>query len=313
MSGRTRPLATVPGLLELAEDQRGLVSRPQLRALGVTRGHERNQVEAQRWSRPTPRVIALLTGALDRDQWMWVAQLHAGERSRLFGETALETHGLTGWEPDSAHVAVAHGVRVPPADGLVVHHSRLTDSEPAVIRRGLRCEAPGRAVVSAVGCIGGERRALGLVLAAVQQRIVEPASITRHLLPKTRHAAAIRRILGEGSGADSLSEVDVARLLRRAGLTSYRRQVPVPTPAGSRRFDIGATLADGTLLLIEVDGPHHLDPRVREADAAKDAAALALGHRVIHLPVQVVARDEAGVVEQLRRIREDADKRARHR
>lgn len=314
MSGRTRPLSTVPGLLELAERQLGIVGRTQLRTLGVSRDHEQNQIRAQRWSRPTRRVVALMTGVLDRDQWMWIGLLHGGEPSRLVAATALEGHGLVGWEPDLVHVEVPHGRRVPAAAGLGVHHSRRFGDAEHVVRRGLRLEPAGRAVVSATQGFASERRALGLVLAAVQQRIVLPGEVSAQLVPGLKHGAAIRRVLGEAaSGADSLREVDVTRLLRRAGITSYRRQVRIPTQAGARPYDIGVDLPDGSLLLVEVDGVHHLDPRRRELDAEKDAAALALGHLVMRIPVQVVGEQEDRLVQQLTRIRLGAEARASRR
>jgi len=314
MSGRTQPLSTVPGLLDVAERQLGIVGRSQLRALGVSRDHEQNQIRAQRWSRPTRRVVALMTGVLDRDQWMWIGLLHAGEPSRLVAASALEGHGMVGWEPDLVHIEVPHGRRVPAAGGLSVHHSRRFADAGHVVRRGLRLEAAGRAVVSATQAVASERRALGLVLAAVQQRIVLPGEISAHLVPGLRHGAAIGRVLADAeAGADSLREVDVTRLLRRAGMTSYRRQVRIPTPSGPRPYDIGVDLADGTLLLVEVDGVHHLDPRRRELDAEKDAAALALGHQVMRIPVHVVGEQEERLVQQLTRIRLGAEARAARR
>ena len=290
----------------------GVVSRQQLRALGVSRHHERSQMEAQRWSRPTSRVVALLTGSLDREQWMWVAQLHAGQTAQLFAETSLEAHGMRGWEPEQALVLVTHGVKVPAASGLSVHHSRRAGSILPVVRRGLRCEPAARAVISAAVRMPSERRALGLVLASVQQRITTPHDIAAQLGAGTRHAAAIRRVLGHAeAGADSLREVDLGHLVLRAGFTSFRRQVRVDTVDGSRPYDVGADLADGTLLLLESDGVHHLDPRVREADATKDAAAAALGHRVVRIPVQLLGQHEARIVQQLSRIRIQAEKRVR--
>lgn len=311
MSGRTRPLSTVPGLLDLAERQLGIVGRRQLRALGVTRDHERSQIQAQRWVRVTPRVMALLTGALERDQWMWAGVLHSGESSRLFGPSALEAHGLAGWEPETVHAEVPHGLKVPSAPGISIHHTRVIDEHPHVFRRGLRCQPAGRAVVCAVEGISSERRALGLVLAAVQQRIVHPQDIAQNLMPSGRHVAAIRGVLGEAAaGADSVREVDLTTLLRRAGFASYRRQVMIATPDGPRPYDVGVELADGTLLLIEVDGLHHLGLHRREADAAKDAAAIALGHQVMRIPVQVLGDHEARLVQQLTHIRHAAEERA---
>lgn len=314
MSGRTQPLSHVPGLLDLAEAQLGIVARTQLRQLGVSRDHEHNQIRAQRWSRPTSRVVALLTGALDREQWMWVGLLHGGDASRLCALSALEAHGFMGWEPGLTQVEVPHGRKVPTTDGLAIHHSRGFAVAPTVVRRGLRCQTAARAVVMAADSIPSERRALGLVLAAVQQRIVLPDEIGENLGRTSRHAPAIRSVLAHAAeGADSLREVDLTALVGRAGFTSYRRQVTIPTPEGPRPYDVGVDLADGTLLLLESDGVHHLGLERRDADVAKDAAAIALGHQVMRVPVQVIGSHEGRLLQQLMRIRAAAEERARSR
>ena len=78
-----------------------------------------------------------------------------------------------------------------------------------------------------------------------------------------------------------------------------RRQLEVDTSLGRGFVDIVVRLPDGRLLAIEVDGPHHDDPAQREADAAKDAALIAAGYQVLHIPVWLLRTNPAQVRAQL--------------
>jgi very-short-patch-repair endonuclease len=109
------------------------------------------------------------------------------------------------------------------------------------------------------------------------------------------------------AGADALSEVDAEPLILRAGLPRPRRQVVI---AGRRR-DLVVDLPDGTLLVIEIDGPQHDDPRARWLDSQRDAELIALGYAVLHIPAYVLRSDPGRVVAQLTTIRRQAEQRAR--
>lgn len=309
-------MGTVPGLYDLADRQLAVVSRTQLAGLGVSRHHVRRQVQAQRWQLVGSRVVALVSGVLAREQRWWVAALHCGTSGALASLTVLEIAGLAGWESPDAHVLVPHSVRVPALPGLVVHQSRAFGPDDIRQVGGFPCTSVARAAIDAAAAQRHPRRAAGLVVAVVQQRVTTPERLLDELdaRPVTTHAPVLRAVLLEASsGADSVREIDVSRLLRRAGLASYRRQVPVTTPEGVGHYDLGADLADGTLLLVEVDGRHHLDPRRRIVDQAKDAAAIAQGHRVLRIPVDALPAAEAQVVEQFRTIRVEAERRTGRR
>lgn len=312
MTGRTQPLAVVPGLLELAESQAGVVHRDQLARLGVSHDHTRSQLRAQRWQAVGPRVVALMTGVLGVDQMRQAALLHAGDRAALDALTALTLRGFTNWSASYVEVLIPHGVVVSPLAGVRIHRTRHLDPLDVTTVGGLACVTAARATVDAASRQRGRRSASGLVLAAVQQRIVSPDDVLSCLsrLTKVRFVDSIRDAAEQAAGgADALTEVTVGRLLRRAGLTAFRRQHAVLTAEGERRYDLVVGLPDGTLLLIEVDGPTHDDPARRAADLAKDAAALALGHQVLHIPVQLLASEQARIVEQLTRIRRAAEAR----
>ena len=312
MTGRTRPLEAIPRLAELARVQCGVVSRAQLAACDVTRHHVRRQAEAQRWRLVGTRVVCLHTGGLSRQGQVWAAVLHAGHRSLIGGFTALELLGLRGWRREPVHVLVPMGVNVPPLAGLVVHRTRRWPDADAASRTAPRSTTAARSTIDAARWDTRPRVARGLVLAVVQQRRATADQLARCAaqLDWLRSSGAILDAVVEGSGgADSWAEVEVARLVHGAGLPRPRRQTVVDTLDGPRRVDLAVDLPDGSVLVVEVDGVHHLDADVRLADAAKDAAVIAAGNAVLRLPVAAVRRDPGRVNAQFVAIRRAAEQR----
>jgi very-short-patch-repair endonuclease len=313
MTGRTSPLARTPSLAQLATEQLGVVSRAQLRELGISRHHVRSQLVAERWQAWSGRVIALMTGPVTYEQRLVAGLLHAGLGAKLDDLTALEALGLRNWETEDVHVLVEHGLKVPAVEGLVIHHSRRVPDDDVTTALGHPSVSAARAGIDAASAMRSERRATGLLVALVRDRLTTAADILECLagLEKVRHTAAFRAALVYADeGAESVSEIDIGRLLRRAGLTDFRRQVPVMTSLGLRRFDVVVTLPDGSLLNVEVDGPHHLEPEQRSIDAAKDAAAAALGMAVMHVPSDDVQRRSYEIVARFVTIRKAAEARS---
>ena len=311
MSGRRTAQHEVAGLAELLAQQCGLARRTQLRELGVTRTHIAAHVAAGRWCAVAPEVISADNGRLDREQLSWRAVLHA-PAGRIGGRSALETFGLRGYPPALVHVLCDRLNRPIPLEGVALHVTgRWPDDEP--------CPAPGlprtpaaRAVVDAAAWERWPRAAAGLTLAAVQQRIVTVTEIGAELAlaGRVRHRAVVRGALLDATrGADSVAEVDIEPLLRRAGFTRWRRQVS----AGGRRHDLEIDLADGTVLVLEIDGPVHDSPEARWADAARDAGIAAEGKLVVRISAYDIRHDPARVVAALRRIGDAARIRARRR
>jgi very-short-patch-repair endonuclease len=244
---------------------------------------------------------------------MWAAVLHAGDRSALAGLTGLERLGMRGWLREPMHVLVPMGVNVPTLPGLVVHHARfLPPTDLHDPRGGPRCTTAARSAVDAARWGLTARAAGALVVAAVQQRLAtteELATCAAQFGWLKNASPILDGIIAAGGGADSWAEVEVARLVQRAGLPRPRRQVVIETLDGPRRVDLVVDLPDGTLLVIEVDGPHHLDAGVRVADAAKDAAVIAAGNSVLRIPVVSVRLDAPRVLAQLAEIKRAAARR----
>lgn len=332
MQGGRRSTLEVPGLAELFTRQAGLARRSQLRALGVTRDHVAEQVAAGRWRLVAPEVVTADTGRLDAEQNRWRAVLHA-TCAWLGGRSALEHLGLSGYAPDEVHVLVPRD-RVPARlTGVRVHiTARLPDEPPggwasppavgghrgrptlvgASEARSLPVTSAARAAVDAAAWERHPRAAAGLVLAVVQQRLASAAAIDAELAlaGRVRHRAVVREALADAvGGAESLAEVDVVPLLRRAGLSEPRRQVR----SGASRHDLEVDLPDGRVLVIEVDGPHHDSPEARWADAERDVRLVAEGKLLLRIPSYAVRREPQRVVARLRGIVDSAGSRASSR
>jgi hypothetical protein len=301
-------MSEVPGLAELLSRQDGLARRSQLADLGVTRDHVARQVSAGRWQLLAPKVVAADNGRIDDQQRRWLAILHA-TCGWLGGRSALQHVGLTGYEPESIHVLVPRDRRPAALHGVVIHVTdRVPGPEPD-LRDGLAVTSVPRAAVDAAAWERWPRAAAGLVLSVVQRRLATPAEILAELAVagRVRHRAVVRDALAEaGAGAESLAEVDVIPLLRRAGLPAPRRQV---ASHGHRR-DLEVTLPDGRELVLEIDGPTHDSPEARWADASRDAHLAADGKLLVRIPAFAVRHQQLEVVTRLATIRRAAEARA---
>jgi hypothetical protein len=281
-----------------------------------------------------PEVVSVDNGRLDVQQLRWRAVLH-GPCAWLGGRSALAQLGLSGYPPPDEHVLVPRLRRPQPLDGITIHVTgRLpydTDGSPndelppwlvEVLTTG--GPMPGRpsasppttscarAAVDAAAWESHPRAAAGLVLAVVQQGLAQASAIVDELAlaGRVRHRAVIRDALGHAAdGAESLAEVDILPLLRRAGLGEPRRQV---RHAGRRR-DLEIGLPDGQILVIEVDGPLHDSPEARWADADRDADLAAAGVLVLHVTTYELRHESMRVVARLRAIHDAAQQRALRR
>ncbi|HET7900062.1 MAG TPA: hypothetical protein VFL59_02675 [Candidatus Nanopelagicales bacterium] len=308
MTGRARYDRTVPGLAALLHQQRGLARRSQLRALGVTDGHVRSQLAARRWQLVAPEVVSTDNGLLDRGQLLWRAVLHAST-GWLGGRSALEVRGLRGYEPEQVHVLVPMDARPARLRGVQVHVTRRL---PGLSTDGLPGFLPlaplARSVVDAASWSPHPRLAMGVLVAALQQGLVLPREVDAELeaAGRIRHKVAIRAVLADAvGGGESVSEIDLGPLLRRAGLPRFRRQVQAP----GRRSDVEVDLPDGSVLVIEVDGPTHDTPEGRWRDSERDAGVAADGKLLLRLPTYAIRFDPDGVVRRLVRIRTAAERR----
>jgi hypothetical protein len=284
-----------------------MISRAQLRQLGHDKEFVRTQLRAGRWQRVGPVVLATTTGRLTRGQLMWAGVLHAGPGSVVGGLTALEDHGLRNWHRDEVTVLVEKSHNLEPLDGVDFVETR----RPIVPYR-----AAGRLPVWQVEPAAllfaayepGTRTAYGLLAALVQQRLTTPARLDHWIgrMRPLRRATPFRRVLGEiAGGAQSMSELDITRMCRDHGLPPPTRQVRRRDSTGRLRFtDAEWRLADGRVVILEVDGAFHMEIEhwSDDIERERERGLVADGAMVLRCTALQLRDDSRRVANDLRRV-----------
>ncbi|HWJ81494.1 MAG TPA: hypothetical protein VNS55_04580 [Nocardioides sp.] len=259
---------------KIAASQAGLITRAQLEVVGVRRWTVSHRVQTERWQQLTPTVVTTTTGALTREQLLWLGVLHAGDGSLLGGLTAAERLGLRNWQRDDVTVLVPYGRGLPShVDGIRFVRSRR-DLEPMRLRtiRPACCRLEP-AVLMFAAADRSERTAQGVLAAVVQQRLSTPELLAQWVgrLAPLRRTKLIERTLADiAGGAQSLAEIDIGRMCGSFGLVPPRRQVRRRDAHGRFRFtDCEWVLADGRTLVLEVDGAFHMEVGHWEEDIAR--------------------------------------------
>jgi hypothetical protein len=184
-----------------------------------------------------------------------------------------------------------------------VHRCGDWQAVRTIARLRLHC-LPDSLVVAAAS-FSNERPAIGLLAAAVQQRIVAAAELITAVTTatRTRHRAALLRALADiGGGADALSEIDFGRLCHRFQLPQPTRQAVRVDEAGRRRYlDAEWRLPDGRVVAAEVDGAVHLSPQRWYADQLRQNEVVLDGTVVLRFPSWLIRTEPALVARQLRR------------
>jgi hypothetical protein len=169
--------------------------------------------------------------------------------------------------------------------------------------RGLHRPAP--AAVLAASSFERPRPACGLLAAVVQQRLCRPGDLVAAVQdqPRVRHRAALLAAAYDiEQGAHALSEIDLGKLCRSAGLPMPVRQTVRAGPDGLRRYvDAEWTRPDGRRVVVEVDGALHLVAKRWWDDQLRQNEFVLQDDLVLRFPTVVLRCREPIVVSQLRR------------
>ena len=104
-------------------------------------------------------------------------------------------------------------------------------------------------------------------------------------------------------GVTSTSEADFLRACRSRGLQAPRMQVRRVAGGRRRRVDAEFRLADGRILMVEIDGVAHMDVRQWEADLIRQNELTAeTGALVLHITGWQIRHDPDEFFDLLRRL-----------
>ncbi len=302
-TGETGRMLT--GSAQRAEALRGrhqVVTVAELLRAGATRSRVRANLDAKRWRR-CGRAVVLHAGTLTRAERWRVALLNAHPTSLLTAFTAAEFLGLTGWDRPEIHLVAPPGSDIRRVAGLPVRLHRPT-GWPVRRWKSSRCEHPAPALVRATGVLDSPRAACGLLAASVQQRLVTPGQLRAalHTATRARHRPLLQQAVADiEGGSQALSEIDFARICRKAGLPLPDRQTVRRDSYGRRRYlDATWRRRDGRLVVVEVDGALHLNVRRWWDDQLRQNELSLADALVLRFPSVVVREAPELVVGQLR-------------
>jgi hypothetical protein len=270
---------------QLVQQQRGIVARRQLRALGIARHVIHGNVAAGRWVLRTDRVVSTFTGPLLFEHRLWLGALHAGGNALIGGLSAAAVHGLRRWDRPAVTVLVDDRLDFEPVPGIEFVRTRRDLRALRATKSDLPlCRIEPAALLFAGYC-SSERTAQGLLAALVQQELTDPAKLAtwvRRLRP-LRRARLFRDVIDDlTGGSQSLGELDVVRFCRRFGLPLPRRQTRRRDLSGRLRFtDCEWRLANGHVVVLEVDGAFHMNVEQWEADIARQRGLTRIGRSIV--------------------------------
>jgi hypothetical protein len=240
-----------------------------------------SEVAAGRWSLGGRHTVVVGTFWLENEALLWRAVWESGSGAVLDGVAALCASGLKGFTAERVDVSVPANNRSHRVEGVRLHRRR--DVGP-VINVGPPRVRPEVATIRAALWARSDRQAALIVCLVVQQRLVPPERLlSAWQLVKRKQRPLIGLVIRDVcDGANSLGELDFARLCRGYGLPEPSRQVVRTLPGGRVYLDVAW---EEIGLVVEIDGGHHALALSPVDDALRQNSVVLSGDRVLRIPV----------------------------
>jgi very-short-patch-repair endonuclease/predicted transcriptional regulator of viral defense system len=295
---------------ELASRQHGVVSREQLRALGLTDTMIASRIAAGALLRVFPAVYGVGHLAIGRHSLMLAAVLACGEGAVVSHGSAAELHRL--WDRRPALIdVIAPGKRGRGLDGVRWHRGYPLEPDEVTARERIPCTAVSRTLVDMAGSVG-ERSLRRLVEQAVVLRELDVAEVDLVLSRRRRRGAPIlRRVLapwrGNAGRPPKLRSVLEARLfaaIADAGLPRPRCNAVLRLEGHRLEVDF---LWDEQRLVVETDGETtHRTAAAFQRDRWRDQLLGAAGYRPVRVTWSQMEEEPEATVARIGRMLERA-------
>lgn len=256
---------THPRLSALAVRQLGVARRSQLVECAASYDFVEHQIAAERWSAYGRHTVLMQNAPPSRQQLMWIAVLDADPPAALASHSTLEYGGFRGFasEAELIHVLVDRGARYGRLRGVRIHESRRFSVDDIALAPGIPRVSHARGAIDAGAWQRSARFATAMMAAVIQQGMCTPDQLRDELdgCGAIRHRRHMQlALLDVTDGAHSLGELDISRMCRRYGLVPPERQRLRRDPAGRTRYlDCEWTLPNGEVVVLEIDGQHHME------------------------------------------------------
>jgi very-short-patch-repair endonuclease len=306
MDGKSRTGRLNQAIAALARRQHGVVSRHQLRKLGLSDSAITARTESG-YLQPLFRgTFAVGHSAINRQAHMLAAALTCGEGTVVSHGSAAELIGL--WDKRPALVDV-----IPPnwsgreIQGIRWHRVRLPEGSEVEVRDGIPCTSPARTIVDMAGRSGWTslRR---LVEQAAILRLLNIEEIDRILAQgRRRGAPRLRAVLSPWRSEDGATPKLRSRL--EARLFPRLVEEGLPRPRCNVRLRLEGHFLEVDLLweeqqlAIETDGEQTHGTRVAfQRDRWRDQLLIAAGYRTARVTWEQVRDEPTAVVNRIARM-----------
>lgn len=264
---------------EIAAAQDGVVSRQQLREVGVENGYLAKLTQRGLLRREQHGLYIVGGAPLTYRARLWCATL--GTAGVLAFHTAAELWGMTDHQDDSIHVLLPHARRVVIPSGTRIHRRRRGGDEHVVLD-GLPVTGRADTVLDQLTVLS-PRDASTLADRAIQRSWLRPDQVAARLkeYPRRPGNRQLQRIAGRlDDGAASMSERRLHRILRANGIRDWKPNYQVWVDG------VLIAVLDVAIphmkLALEVDGmAYHVDVDRFQRDRTRQNALVNLGWTVL--------------------------------
>lgn len=232
-------------------------------------------------------------GPLSAEQQLWAAALAAGNGrpALLVGVTALLLLGLRKFTSDVVHVIVpAHRRDRNVPVGVRIHRTSVLGATDVETKARPPCTRAARSMVDAAQWARTDREARTIIAMCFQQRLVVVGDVDTVMgrMSRIKRGRLIRATVADVvAGSQTITELDLVRLCRDAGLPVPSRQV-LRTDAQHRRRFLDAYF-DEWRVVVEVDGAHHMDVDEWWSDMRRHNALSVNGEILLRFPPTLFA------------------------
>jgi very-short-patch-repair endonuclease len=281
----------------IAERQYGVVTRAQLRALGLSDSQIQRRIATRRIEGIFPGVFRVVGSVATRRQRALGACLWLGDPTAVSHTTAGALLRLDGIETDELHVSIlATERRGRGGAGIIVHRTISLPSRERRYVDHIPCTSAARTLVDIAPMV--EDEALEAAFESARRMgLATVASVIRAQADFDRRpgAVALHRVIERAARRplESRLEVKLGRLLARS-----------PLPPSEVQYRIGSYRVDRAWpahrVAVEADGFHHHGKRLEwKRDRQRIATIEAKGWRIVRLTWDDVTRQATQTVDRI--------------
>ena len=298
-TGQIVPKLTVAhrdvAIAEIADAQHGVISLPQLEAVGLSDSGVRKRVAAGKLHRVYPGAFAVGHSRITWTGRYMAAVLAAGEDAVMSHRCAARLHGLRRTAGSMDVTTPGRRVRIRGIDG---HEDRLEERDIAE-EQGIPCTSWARTIFDLADAHGDARAAQRDIARAEELRLFDMREIERMLAHGRRGARVLASVLGvEGIRTRSDLEEMFFAICDRAGLPRPLVNMPIVFGDG---VHVETDFAWPQLgLIVETDGwATHGTRRAFVDDRRRDRRLALAGWRVVRFTWSEIEHEPEKVADEL--------------